>query len=129
MIALLLFAQLVAPQTLADTVLVYKQCYQYHMGLQRWEITLNLGDFEYEGATEADPSYLTAEIDIDTTELRYHRDLYIRRLVVHELVHVLLWELTEPLWEADTVKAERNEERLATEIERWEVWPFLCQIP
>ncbi len=123
---------------LAAVLSAYTQCYSAELGLDKeWKIDLTFEPLPegWVGATYAMPGYYRARIAFDTTAMRQALDSLpdgtdvdaaIRRVVLHELWHVMLWEISELAAKANPY-AHRLEEQLATRIERLPLWQDLCR--
>ena len=94
-------------------------------------------EFEYElpvdeddrwaAATDAEPDYLTVNIEYNLAYLKDVSDHEVRETVIHELVHVSLWELLELIPEEAEELSLRREEQLTTQVSRRPFWQELCQ--
>ena len=121
---------------LSASVSQYTQCYIEELGLDKnWQIDIVFEDLPdgWVAATGARPSYYRASVTYDTTSIRgaldrlgADDDAVLRRLVVHELWHIITWELAEMATHANPY-ATRIEEQLATRIERMPFWQRLCR--
>lgn len=122
---------------LASALGAYTQCYAEELGLtDTWKIEVAFDSLpqDWIAATSALPGYYIAYITYDTTALREvfdgfeestDIDAVIRRVVLHELWHVMTWELGE-LAVAANPYGRRIEEQLATRIERLPLWQDIC---
>lgn len=112
------------------------QCYSEELGLDPvWEIEVKFDSLPngWIAATSAMPAYYRATIYYDTTAMQEALDEFeggtdaaIRRVVLHELWHVMMWEFTE-LAELTNAYASRLEEQFVTRIERLPFWQDLCK--
>ncbi len=125
----------VKQSAIKQTLLEYTACYAEVMGITpRWEVDV---EFEYElpvdendrwaAATDAKPNYLTVTIDYNLAYLKDASDQELRETVIHELVHVGLWELLELIPEEAEELSLRREEQLTTEVSRRSFWQKLCR--
>ena len=123
---------------LAVALGAYTECYSAELGLNNdWEISLTFDSLPkgWVAATRAMPGYYRAQIAFDTTSLREsldmvepgERDAVLRQVVLHELWHVMVWEIGELAGKANPLYAHRLEEQLLTRIERLPFWQTLCQ--
>ncbi len=126
--------QAVKQSAIKQTLLEYTACYAAVMGITpRWEVEV---EFEYElpldeddrwaAATDAKPDYLTVTIEYNLAYLKDASDQELRETVIHELVHVGLWELLELIPEEAEELSLRREEQLTTEVSRRRFWQELC---
>ena len=123
---------------LASVLAGYTQCYSEELGLDKdWKIELAFDSLPHGhiAATGALPSYYRAEITYDTTAIRGALDSFapdtdvdavLRRIVIHELWHVMMWEISELATETNRY-ALRIEEQLVTRISRLPFWQDLCR--
>ncbi len=125
----------VKQSAIKQTLLEYTACYAEVMGITpRWEVDV---EFEYElpvdeddrwaAATDAKPDYLTVTIGYNLAYLKDASDQELRETVIHELVHVGLWELLELIPEEAEELSPRREEQLTTEVSRRRFWQELCR--
>ena len=117
------------------TLLEYTECYANVMGITpRWEVDI---EFDYElpvdeddqwaASTDARPDYLMVTIAYNLAYLKDASDQELRETVVHELVHVSLWELLELIPDEAEELCLRREEQLCTEVSRRPFWQELCR--
>lgn len=85
----------------------------------------NLHD-DWLAVTEVDADYLRATIVYDLSLMSTIADSTVRKTVVHELMHVMTWELVELAEALAEDLAWRLDEQLATRIERMDIWQDLC---
>ena len=125
----------VKQSAIKQTLLEYTACYAEVMGITpRWEVDV---EFEYDlavdeddrwaAATDAEPDYLTVTITYNLAYLKDASDQELRETVIHELVHVGLWELLELIPEEAEELSHRREEQLTTEVSRLPFWQDLCR--
>jgi len=74
--------------------------------------------------TGVDLDYFQAEIAFDTLEID---KMPLRPIIVHELGHILLWELGVLAEAQDEPRALRLQEQLLTLIQRWYMWNAVCR--
>ena len=75
---------------------------------------------------EAHPAYLTSTITYDVERLMTETESFIRETVVHELTHIMTWELAELAEQASKGLAWRLWEQYVTRVERWHMWQGVC---
>ena len=125
----------VKESAIRQTLLEYTACYADVMGITpRWEVDI---EFDYElpvdeddqwaASTDAKPDYLTVTIAYNLAYLKDASDQELRETVVHELVHVSLWELLELIPDEAEELCLRREEQLCTEVSRRPFWQELCR--
>ncbi len=92
----------------------------------RWEIkaVLEPSDKNYAWVI-AEPDYLRATIFFSPMFFGLP-DVTQRQGIVHELVHILEWELGELAERTNMTWGLRLQEQLATTIERWDIWEGVC---
>ena len=104
-------------------LLFLTQCYSSAMHLDRWDFDVSfVANTDAYAATLADTIYQIAEIEYDTLNLQGKNEVFLRRTVIHELLHVLLWDLAEE-GDLDT------EEQTISSIDRWPLWQRMCPLP
>lgn len=120
-----------------DTVFAYLQCYARVMGFSDpWTFAITFHDtlptnpdsVWWAAATEVDLDYYHVEMEFWLPFIAQRGDVDRRRLVVHELAHVWIWELGELAEVADYQRAQRPQEQLATRIEHWLPWLATCPV-
>ena len=126
-------AELAAPTSAKGRLERYTSCYATEMQLlPTWAISVDFHAIEidgrvFSGGTVVQPNYYQARISFDTTQIDFGNDAGLRTLVVHELMHVWLWELTELATSTHQPLAQRWNEQATTLISRWPVWQELCK--
>ena len=107
--------------------IVHREVIKYKklLNLEVWDFTV-----KYDGTSEndyatvaADPAYLRAEIAFNLSNIKDIKTL--RRKLIHELMHVVLSQYTQTavVFAGGKKKIlDELEERVVTEIERWELW-------
>ena len=122
----------------AEKMTYYTTCYAEEMQMlhpanpEGWILTVVNGEIPdstgraWHGEAEADVKYRTATITYDTLNLAKHPDWYLRQTAVHELWHIILWELAELAEAYHFDWAYQEEEKLNTKIERWPFWLEMC---
>jgi hypothetical protein len=105
-------------------------CYASLMDISpRWEVSVEVlsapEDDAYAGVV-AEPDYHRATIYLDPRFFKKPPEVQ-RRDIVHELFHILEWELGELAEQTNERWALRLQERLATHVERWPFWLDYCQ--
>ena len=80
----------------------------------------------YSAATRVVPGYLTAYIAYDLNKIQDSTEA--RVTVIHEMAHVLTWDLGLVADEADAERSMELFEQLATRIEKWEAWDNVCKL-
>ena len=102
-------------------------CYASVMGVP-YNVTVEFEDLEEDlvAWADVDPDYLTSTITYDPEDMATYPDSVRRQTVVHELVHVLTWELVEVAEASDEELAWRLWEQFATRVEHWYMWPGVC---
>lgn len=102
-------------------------CYAGAMGVPYGvEVDFEGVETGYQAQTSVDVEYLTAYISYDLEELAEESDSTLRLVVVHEVTHVLTWELGLLADEADVDASLQLFEQLATRVERWPMWQEMC---
>ena len=110
----------------------YTRCYADEMQMGHWIIATDFAGIDsadtegWVGESDANVLYYTATIKYDTLNLADKPDWYLRQTAVHELWHVVLWELAELAEGYHEEWAYQIEEQLNTRIERWPLWQRLC---
>ena len=128
-------ARAMTQSPIQQSLLEYTACYADVMGITpRWEVDV---EFEYElpvdkddrwsAVIDAEPDYLTASIAYNLAYLKDASDQEVRQTVIHELVHVSLWEMLELIPEEDEELSLRREEQLTTEVSKRPFWQELCR--
>jgi len=111
---------------LATTMTAYTECYAEVMQLP-FSVMVEFEDMGEDLAqTEVEVDYLTASIKYSLEALAEEPDAALRRTVVHELIHVLTWELGLLADEVDLVHSLTLFEQIATRVERWPFWLKVC---
>lgn len=67
------------------------------LGLEGWAIELRYNETKYAGYCKASPNYLAAVIGFNLKRVRkeYRTPEAVEELVVHELVHCVIWKSSE----------------------------------
>jgi len=111
-----------------DRIVGYLELYSKMMGLEHWTIVCGfkkLGS-DYLAQCEAEVEYYKAVITFDSVKLEEHDDSKVRMTVIHELLHCLVWRLTEvaqhlaPDEHKDFIQ--KFDESVVTDLERMPVW-------
>ena len=97
-------------------------------GPQEW-LEVPVEEEDWVGESDANVMYWTATITYDPTSLSTKPDWYLRQTAVHELWHVIMWELAELAEKYNEAWAYQLEEQLNTRIERWPFWLDMCPWP
>jgi len=113
-----------------DKVLKYLGIYSKMMGIEGWNILVcfkKLG-VDITATCEAEIEYYRATITFDSLKLEEQSDNTIRKTVIHELLHCLVWQLAEVAQHLapDEHKEfiQKFEESTVTNLERMPIWEF-----
>lgn len=122
-----LFAQL----ALGAQLEAWTTCYAHVLQVNRWDITVVLYDqdtVDFEAQTmDADLDYETVTIEYNLPALAAEGEVYLRRTVVHELLHIHTWELGLMAEEVDYDAALSLQEQLGTRLDRLPIWLSVCK--
>jgi hypothetical protein len=109
-------------------ILSYLQIYAALIGIEEWTIVAGfkkLGVDEL-GQCEAEVEYKRAVITFDSVRLAEHSDIKLRKTVIHELLHCLVWRLAEVAQhlapEEHKEFIQKFEEEVVTNLERMPIW-------
>ena len=113
-----------------DSVIQLMTLRAHDMSLFDWEIVLQFDTLRtgVNAKTVANPTYLTAKITVDLATLQDMGHWLRDEIVVHELAHIMSWELVEMMmWVGhDNVTVRpllvRANEQLVTRIARMYIW-------
>lgn len=120
---LLLWPVLLSAQVTGNQLAQLTYCYSATLRISPpWEININFDTTRIENgwvaATQASVDYHSAIISFDTLLIQRLAPPQVRRVVVHELWHVVLWELGLLAEETDHVYATRVQEQLVEHASR-----------
>lgn len=111
-----------------DKIISYIEIYSKMIGIGGWDIVVGfkkLGVDEL-GQCEAEVEYYRTVVTFDSVKLEEKDDTKIRKTVIHELLHCLVWQLAEvathlaPNEHKEFIQS--FEERVTTDLERMPVW-------
>jgi len=73
--------------------------WQHRLLLDNWTILCEYTETQHLATCEAEPEYLSAilRFNVERIEKEIHNDLLLEELVLHELVHAVMWPLAN-MW-------------------------------
>jgi hypothetical protein len=123
---------LIVQMLLGGQLEAWTVCYTDALQLDRWDIEIVLHEqdtVDFTAATEVDLDYYEATIEYNLPRLAAEDEVYLRRTVVHELLHIHTWELGLMAEDVDYDKALSLQEQLGTRLDRLPIWLTVCQTP
>lgn len=113
----------------AARIVYFVNCYGYEMQPGNWQINLvklDSTDQAWARTRIFDWRRMEAAMGFNIQKLRVQADSVVRRVVIHEMAHLLSGELSVIALAADTLLAVDYSEVVAIRIETQPVWRTVC---